>query len=386
LRILITSPTYPPFNSGLGNAAAQQAICLVRAGHHVVVATGGNKRLTFENEGIRVETFVLTGAESWLHPIRGDINSYEDFLIKNNWDVVLLNAWQNWATDLALRNLSFISGRIYVYSHCISTNVFFPNQPLRSLLRYLAWRPYWWKLPSIMRRLDGVIFLAERGTDSRFDDLRLARQHLVQLRIIPNSLSPAGAALLCKPAKPVESRKYLMAVGSYQWQKGFDFVIRAFASSRARHHFALHLYGQANSSYNTNLHNLVSRLGLSKESVVFHEGVSGEKLLDAYSQARLVLSGSHTECQPLALLDANATGTPFVARGTGCIAEMPGGLTVRTWSEMSCQLDSIIEDEILWGTLSASGRHSAANIHHPDRIGQQLIDALTTVKPCVEKR
>ena len=62
--------------------------------------------------------------------------------------------------------------------------------------------------------------------------------------------------------------------------------------------------------YSATLRSLSHQLGLSAESVVFHEGVAGEALLAAYCQARLVLSGSHTECQPLVLLDANAAGTP----------------------------------------------------------------------------
>jgi len=147
MRILLTTPSYPPINSGLGNAVAQQAACLGRAGHEVVVATAGVQRGSREAEGIRVETFALSGADCWLQHIRGEVAAYTDFLRNTDWDVVLLNAWQNWATDLALRHLEEISGRRFVYSHCISTNVIYPHQPLRSFLRYMAWRPYWRRLP-----------------------------------------------------------------------------------------------------------------------------------------------------------------------------------------------------------------------------------------------
>lgn len=377
MRILLTSPTYPPFNSGLGNAVAQQAASLARAGHDVFVATGGAERGFRLEAGVQVETFVLSGADSWLHPIRGEVQAYLDFLRRHDWDVVLLNAWQNWATDLALRHLDKVPGRRFVFSHCISTNVFYARQPFRSCLRYLAWRPYWWRLPRRMKRLDGVLFLAGGGSDSRFDDLRLARLHGVPLRIVPNCLSPAATAVLDRPAQFLPERERLIAVGAYQWLKGFDFVLRAYAASRARHRFPLHLYGQEHSSYSDTLRALASRLKLPEDRVVFHEGVSGEALVAAYSQARLVLSGSHTECQPLALLDANAAGTPFIARTTGCVASMPGGEVVCSWQEMASQIDSLVDNASAWQVLADAGRRAALDTYHPDHTAQLLLAALS---------
>ena len=342
------------------------------------MGTGGHQRGFWIAEGIRVETFALTGVDSWHQRIQGEVATYTDFLRLNDWDVVLLNAWQNWATDLALRNLDKISGRCFVYSHCISTNTFYSDRPIRSLIRYLAWRHYWWRLPSLMKRLDGVLFLANGGSDSRFDDQKHARRCAVPLRVVPNSLSPAALEILARPSPPMHTRDRLMVVGSYQWQKGFDFVLRAYAASQGRHRFALHLYGQTHSEYSATLRSLSHQLGLSAESVVFHEGVSGEALLAAYCQARLVLSGSHTECQPLVLLDANAAGTPFVARMTGCIATMPGGVAIRTWGEMAHQLDLLTDGEQSWQSLSDAGRKAARDIYHPHRTGRQLLEALIT--------
>ena len=377
MRILLTSPTYPPFNSGLGNAVSVQAACLVQAGHEVVVATGGAERSTNQVEGTRVETFAVTGADCWHQPIKGDVARYTAFLLGSDWDVVLMNAWQNWATDVALRHLEEIPGCKFVYSHCISTNVFYPHQPLRSVLRYLAWRPYWWRLAGIMQRLDGVLFLAAGGSDTRFDDLRLARKYAVPMRIVQNSISPAAMSVLHSPQLSTTARDRLIAVGSFRWQKGFDFVLRAYAASQANNKFALHLYGQEHSAYSVTLRALARRLGLREGTVVFHAGATGEELMAAYCQALLCLSGSHTECQPLALLDANAAGTPFVARTTGCIATMPGGAAVCSWREMAHEVDDLLGGGPRWQSLADAGRQAAMNFYHPSRTAKLLLDALT---------
>ena len=83
-----------------------------------------------------------------------------DFLRLNDWDVVLLNAWQNWATDLALRNWTKFQGDVSSIATRISTNTFYSDRPIRSLIRVPGVASLLWRLPSLMKRLDGVLFLA----------------------------------------------------------------------------------------------------------------------------------------------------------------------------------------------------------------------------------
>ena len=227
-----------------------------------------------------------------------------------------------------------------------------------------------------MNHLDGLLFLASEGSDSRFDDLRSARKRKIPLWFVPNTLTPAATAVLSRPQRPLQARDRLMAVGSYHWQKGFDFVIRAYAASHAHQLYPLHLYGQQASAYSQSLRSLSQRLGLSDENVVFHIGISGDELMDAYEQARLFLCGSHTECQPLVLLDANASGTPFVARKTGCIGLMPGGVAVNSFREMARQIDRLNEDTSSWQVLAEAGRYAAQECHHPIIVSQLLLSAL----------
>lgn len=378
MRILLTSPTYPPINSGLGNAVSQQAEILSSAGHEVVVATGGSQRATRNDtvNHVRIEEFAVTGADSLLQPIRGDVVAYVEFLQRSEYDVVLVNAWQNWATDLVLKHIKQIRGRKFLYSHCISTNAFFAHQPFRSLLRYLAWRPYWWGVKRHMQALDGIIFLAERGMDSRFDDRVIARECSVTAHVIPNSISKQALIVLQLPAKRMVDRDQLIAVGSYYWQKGFDFILRAYAASRAKNCIPLKFFGQERSVFTEKLRRLAVSLGIEYGFVVFNEGISGVELLQEYGRARLLLLGSHSECQPLVILDANASGTPFVARSTGCIDQMPGGASVKTVVAMASEIDAMISDPVLWQQVSNAGRVAASGLYHPDRVGRLLLNTI----------
>lgn len=369
MKLLLTSPTYPPFNSGLGNAVRQQAQALRARGATVVVATSGEGRATREDTGVRIEEFAVSGADWPVHPVHGDVSGYAALLTGGGFDAVVLNAWQTWSTDVALGILDRIPARKYVYSHGLSTDLFFFFQPLRSALRWLAWRPYRWRLAARMRRLDGVIFLAEDGCDCRFADARLARRLGVPAWVVPNATTAAG------PSAPHGEREGLVAVGAYDRLKGHDFVLRAYARSAARGRVPLAMFGQAFTPFTAELHALARELGIAG-SVTFHEGVTGDALISVYDRALLLLSGSHTECQPLVLLDAMATGTPFVARATGCIPGLAGGRAVRTEAEMAAAIDALATDGAAWQNLSAAGTAAVREHYLPGVTGDALAAAL----------
>ena len=373
MNILVTTPTYPPYNSGLGNAVQQQVVSLRKHGCEVVVATGGNARgsRTDPASGAPVEEFDVRGSDSLLQPLRGDVAGYLDFLRASDFDVILLNAWQTWSTDVVLKNLQSIRGRKFLYSNCVSTNLILKKQPVRSVLRYLAWRPYWMRMPGRMRKLDGLIFVAGQGCDSRFDDLRLAQKLGVLHVIIPNAFSELCRTSGEAPAD-TKARRQLIAVGSYDWFKGHDFALRSYALSAAKNKVPLKIFGPRFTPYTDELRALAGRLGLDASMVTFHQNTEKYRLLEEYRLSKLLISGSHTECQPLVLLDAMATGTPFVARSCGCIPSLPGGAGVGSEEEAARVITRILGNDTEWEKLSSEGRAAADSQYAPDVVGSAL--------------
>lgn len=378
-KILLTTPTYPPFNSGLGNSVQFLAAALVRAGCVVVIATAGERRGRRQDveTGAIVEEFNVTGAEFALNPIRGGgVAAYEKFLFDSDFDIIVLNAWQTWSTDICLRWLDAIKGRKFMFSHCVSTNTFYEPQPLRSLLRYFAWRPYWLKVGERMRRLDGLVFLAKTGCDARFDDVRLAKKLGLAFDVIPNSLSPPVAAILDQPMVPYSERCQIISVGAFEWQKGHDFVLRAYAKSAARNRIPLKVFGQKFTPYTETLRKLSHDLGLRDQNVKFYEGISGPSLISEYRRSLLFISGSHTECQPLVLLDAMASGVPFIARATGCIPNLAGGISVLNEAAATQALNSLLNCNDKWHSYVADGQAMARDEHHPACVSDKIVNVL----------
>lgn len=371
MKVLLTTPTYPPFNSGLGNAVHRHALGLRKHGFDVVVATGGQQRATAVVDDIRVERFAVTGADYLRSPIRGDVDSYRKFLLSETCDAIVLEAWQTWSTDIALQLADQLKARKYLYSHCVSTNSWLPYMPVRSLAFYLLWRPYWWTIKQKIAKLDGMIFLADGGSDDRFDDLAAARKVGVPIHVIPNSCQDSALDM------PALERDHIISVGSYTPAKGFDYVLEAYARSSAKNVVPLALFGQEHTGFSDTLRQQAQNLGLDPSVVTFNSGVAGVALLQHYSRARLFISGSHTECQPLVLLDAMAMGTPFVARATGCIATMPGGEAVISIAEAADAIDLLLSNAEVWSGHSAAGLQAAQSTYADARNSALLADLLS---------
>jgi glycosyltransferase involved in cell wall biosynthesis len=355
-----------------------QASILKSAGYDVHIATGG--RLTSSRLddalGIQVHEFKISGADFLLHPIKGDVIKYQNFLKSSNFDILIFNAWQTWSTDIAIKMLSKINGKKIVFSHGVSTNLIMNADFWRSIVRYIFWRPYWWRMKSVVNNLGGLIFLSESGLDCRFDDLKLARKLSIPFSIVPNALSHSSSMQLEGKSLDFATRNGFISVGSYEWAKGHDFVIRSYSKSQFKNKVPLRIFGQKFTAYTNSLRMLAIELGLRDDMVFFYEGISGEDLLSYYSSSAIFLYGSHTECQPLVLLDAMATGTPFVARASGCISSMCGGISVASEIECASQINYLMSDEEEWQRYSSAGKGDASRNYHPDTVRDQLLAAI----------
>jgi 1,2-diacylglycerol 3-alpha-glucosyltransferase len=384
MNILITTPSFPPFNSGLGNAVQMQCKLITSLGHKVTVATYGDKNSPKIDvtSGAYIKYFDVSGANYLLKPIKGNKAEYVAFLENNSFDLVILNAWQNWATDLALINIKKISGKVYVFSHCLSVNSVINFKLIRSLISYIMWRPYWYKLGNNLKKLNGVIFLSDDGCDSRFDDLKLAKKLNSTFHIIPNALSNSSNEALFNKATSRSAREHLVSVGSYDWFKGHDFVIRSYSESVAKNIIKLKIFGQKFNIHTSYLRNLAVKLGIKNEYIEFFEGVSGTALIAEYEKSIIFLYGSYTECQPLVLLDSIATGTPYISRRSGSIPCILGGYSVKSITEAAIRINELISDHKTWEKFSITGKNYAIDNHSQESVKFKLNKFLNHAELC----
>jgi glycosyltransferase involved in cell wall biosynthesis len=374
MNILITSFTFPPERNGVSNVASAHAFGLAQRGHKVTVATGYNpSRISQQlQDGVDIIQFEISGNCNLLIGYQGDIDSYRRFLSSFDCDVILFHCWQIWSTDLAFNVFKNTKAKKILISHGVSANSTYGFP--RSIPHWLAWRPYIWKMPIILKSVDHVIFLADQIDQDRFYDRFLVERHkLTNFSVIPNGTHWAAfqnKRLDFRNTFNLIGKRIVLCLSNYEPLKNQEMILRAYLRSSPKD-AVLVFIGEKRNQYSDKLIKLFlssSVRAATKPHVIFLENIDDEMQVAAYQEADLFVLGSKTETLPLVLLDAMAAGTPFISTDVGCVSKLPGGVAVKSEQEMAIQLSDLLNNEERRNNLSNAGRIACQNTYNWDKI------------------
>lgn len=133
--------------------------------------------------------------------------------------------------------------------------------------------------------------------------------NLLNIQVIPN----ARTFVFEKPAE--STNKVVMAVGRYDYQKGFERLIDAWAMVCCRvNDWKLEIIGDG--ALRPNMQQQIEENGL-KDRVVLKK-VPADQMKDAYMNASIFALSSRFEGLPMVLLEAQAAGLPIVSFACKC--------------------------------------------------------------------
>lgn len=167
---------------------------------------------------------------------------------------------------------------------------------------------------------------------------------LPNLKVIPNPNS-------FETIKPAElTKKRVIAVGRYDYQKGFDHLINAWKSVHAQHpDWQLAIFG--NGPLKEQLQAQIDRLKLSS-SIQLCAPIQNIK--QEYLQSALLAMTSRYEGLPMTLLEAQACGLPLIAYACKCgpkdiIEEAVNGFLIPEgdYTLMAQKINTLIKDSKL---------------------------------------
>ena len=117
------------------------------------------------------------------------------------------------------------------------------------------------------------------------------------------------------------NREFILTVGTWEWKKGIDVLLRAFAELRRTNaNISLVLIGRA-SEAESNLRTLAVELGIANE-VLFFESVPHNQVGMYLEHAKVFCLPSRAEPFGIAILEAGAYRLPVVASRVGGITEI----------------------------------------------------------------
>jgi len=167
------------------------------------------------------------------------------------------------------------------------------------------WSPEHRLLCRLLYRIAPKIVVGAGGIKKYLcDEIGIKPERVV---VIPNPI-PIQSARVEPMPELSEGRPFILGVGRLEYEKGFDLLIRAFASSGINSEFILRLVGDG--SKKNDLINLCQALGV-RDKVVFHGWQTD--VGPFYFAAKGLVVPSRTEAFGNVIVEAMAAGCPIVA-------------------------------------------------------------------------
>lgn len=166
-----------------------------------------------------------------------------------------------------------------------------------------------------LKKSDYVIFISEV-----LQSEMTRKYQLRQFQVIPNGVNLAQKATGSEYIESLglERYRYVIGVGRFLEEKGFDYLIRAFRRAK-ENKYNLVLVGDTD--YHTEYSSRLKHLAI-ENNVLLTGFIRGDRLKQIYSFAKLFIISSYAEGHPIALLEAMSYNIDVLA------SDIPANLQV----------------------------------------------------------
>jgi glycosyltransferase involved in cell wall biosynthesis len=386
VRILHTCHTYWPRTDGVAIVMQRVSEGLAARGHEVTVATTlAGAPPAEEHGGVVIRRFDVRGSETI--GCSGDTEAYARFVTSFRCDVVLNYAAQICTTDLVFPLLARLACR-KIIAPCGFSG-----------LRDERYAEYFSRMPARLRAYDAAVYHSRTYQDAQFAaDNGLDNSVFISNGADVADISHAVASFKAKYA--IRGTTFLLSVGRVEPLKGQDLVLEAFRRSKiqdaalvlvcpeigsfasgalrtaagplfkSRRRARAVLYELVERHLPERSHRLAWRLS-DEKAVYILADLPRQDVLTAYADADLFVFGSRVECSPLVIIEAMASGTPFISTPVGNVPEMPGGVIVRDALGMAGAIDRLAQKGEEWRELSEAGQTAWQRDYTWDRVVDQ---------------
>ena len=310
MKILHTVEFYEPFKGGAQEVVKQLSERMVAMGHDVtVVTTKLKERKSKVINGVKIQEFNISGNE--VRGYIGDTESYKKFLLKNNFDIVMNYAAQQWATDLFFEVIDDIKAK-KVFVPCGFSGLYDPT-----------YKEYFKKMPNILKKYDATVYLAEK-----YRDIDFAKKHKIKnLSIIPNG---AAADEFDIPTNNKIRNNYgirdgsflVTTISSHTGVKGHADAIKIFKKAKIKNSTLLIVGNMLNEGCGPSCSSKAKKFNRSiisklKKQKIIVKDIVRKDTIDLLKTSDLFLLASNIEASPIVIFEACAAKTPFLVTDVG---------------------------------------------------------------------
>ena len=347
MKIFLISRGWPSSDrSGVSFIAAQHAKILIESGYDIMIL-GADKRILNEKINATQKFYVKArGSGSFYSPSFVDKKCLINIFKKEKPDLVIVESWQTAITDTSIDVAHSLGIPVVMISHGVSVHPFVKN--FSEAIRGLCWSLYKiYRLPRLISKLTLITVLDLDSKSNRFYDRNLAFRQHIPVRLLVNS--PVNYSTNINPLKNRNCQ--ILLLGYFSRIKNQFFAIKLLEKLSDK--VNLIFIGKRKGNYYKACVKYVQKHGLESRIKFLEDDecdISAE-----ISLTRVVLLSSITEVLPLTLIEAMASGTPFVAKNVGAISSLKSGILVNHDDEFFEAVNNLLEDDVLWQDLSDQG-------------------------------
>lgn len=332
MNVLFTVNTYYPLKDGVQLVTEYLAEGLVDRGHNVTVVTTKNGFADEEiHNGVKILRVDLYTKHTRYY---GDKEYYKKLILDlaSQCDVMINVCTQNPMTDLLFPILKELKCKKILYMHGM-----YDSKWSRASVRNISdvghkiwnnvrWGHYYKTNASIFKRYDHIVQLHE------YDDAYIffKEKYNIECEVIGNACENTFFENCVK-------ENYAIFVGNYLSGKNQSMILKAFYKSNVDLNFGLTLIGSSRTPYYEKLvclkEELEKKYGKRKVDILY--GLTREDTIKYIKYAKLYLMGSKGEKFPISIIEAMASGIPFVSTNVGIVRYLPGGQIVSNEQEMT---------------------------------------------------
>lgn len=363
MKILHCVESYYPSVSGAPEVVRHLSERMVKAGHNVTVAARKHpNRKSLVHNGVKIKEFDVRPTSnrgmSTVTGLEGDIKEYQDFLVKEKFDVIMTYAAQQWTTDLMLPILDKIKAAKVIVP-CGYSALYDPE-----------YKQYFEQMPKYLKKYDASVYLSDD-----YRDINFAREHKIKnTYLIPNGADENEFAAIPTVAQKRNFKKrhglrglVLMMVGNYTGEKGHAELL---ATLKRLPILRVTLVSAGTATPGVGSYDMFKQQAdwinngrkFPGKKVVMIDGTNRKKVLEMMKNADIFCFLSNIEASPLVLYEANAAGLPFVSTPAGNSAEIAkwtgGGVIVKSYPMENGRVKANIKDSVLQITKLAYNQHA----------------------------
>lgn len=322
MKILHTASSYYPVVDGVSQVMQQLSEGMVKLGHQVTVVTGFIPyRKKTQINGVEIRQFKIKGNE--VVGMNGEVKKYQDYVLKNEFDIILNFACQQWTVDAFWPIIDKVKAK-KILVPCGFSAFYWPE-----------YQPYFKKMPDYLRKYDWLLFSSDN-----YRDINFCRQHQIKnFSVIPNGAS-VNEFLKTKRGKfkkkyKLNDKFMILTVSSHSKLKGHLDCIKAFAKAKIKNS-VLVIIGSFSKRHGCLLKCLweAKKNNLWSKNKILVFDVSRKEVVWTFLDADLFIFASNVECSPLVLFEAMASRTAFLTTPAGNAKEIidwsRGGLLIKS--------------------------------------------------------